>query len=469
MKKFQLHTHSRKLLGDTLTPVGIYLRIRDLYPNSVLLESSDYHGDEHSVSYVCCDSISDFIVNDEEISISYPDGSSENTPISSGKQVIQALEDFSKSFTSTSKEDKFITDGIFGYTSYNSVRYFEDLQIQDFEDDSRKVPDMIYKVFSIIIVFNHFNDTIHIYEHSKTPNENRLDEIEKQIRTKDFATYTFKTKGEETSNLTDTEFLEIAQKGKDHCQRGDVFQIVLSRRFEQEFEGDDFNAYRALRAVNPSPYLFYFDFGNFKLFGSSPEAQLIIKDKKATIHPIAGTFRRTGNDEHDYELAKKLFDDPKENSEHVMLVDLARNDLSINGSNVEVKTFKEIQFYSHVIHLVSKVTGEMHKDAKSVQLVADTFPAGTLSGAPKPMALKLINKYENATRGYYGGAIGHLGFNGNFNHCIMIRTFLSKNNTLFYQAGAGVVAKSVIESELQEVNNKLMALKTAIGKANDIL
>ena len=202
--------------------------------------------------------------------------------------------------------------------------------------------------------------------------------------------------------------------------------------------------------------------------GSSPEAQLQVGHGKVHIYPIAGTFRRSGNDQEDAALAEKLAGDEKENAEHVMLVDLARNDMSRNAERVTVEVFKEIQFYSHVIHLVSKVTGTLKKDASVVRMAADTFPAGTLSGAPKHMAITLINKYENVNRGYYGGAIGFIGFDGSFNHAIMIRTFLSQGNKLIFQAGAGVVSKSKSESELQEVNNKLEALRKAVVLAEKI-
>jgi anthranilate synthase component 1 len=274
--------------------------------------------------------------------------------------------------------------------------------------------------------------------------------------------------GKKSSNLTDEQFIEFVKKGKDHCYRGDVFQLVLSRRFSQGFKGDEFNVYRTLRSINPSPYLFFFDYGYFRIFGSSPEAQLIVQDSKAEIHPIAGTFRRTGDDEKDAKAAEALAKDPKENSEHVMLVDLARNDLSRNGSKVEVEKNREVQFYSHVIHLVSKVTCKMKKSAKTFRVVADTFPAGTLSGAPKHKALQLIDRYETTKRNFYGGAIGYMDFHGNFNHAIIIRSFLSKNHELHYQAGAGIVADSVPENELQEVYNKLGALDKALTLAEDI-
>jgi anthranilate synthase component 1 len=285
------------------------------------------------------------------------------------------------------------------------------------------------------------------------------------LNNRNFASYNFLLKGEEQSPLTDDEYLKMVTEGKKHCYRGNTFQIVLSRRFSQAFAGDDFKAYRALRSINPSPYLFYFDFGSYRIFGSSPEAHLVIKKNKAYIDPIAGTFRRTGDDEKDLLLAEQLRQDPKENAEHVMLVDLARNDLARNTKNVKLEIFKEIQYYSHVIHMVSRVSGELQPGTNVFKLFADTFPAGTLSGAPKIKAIELIDQIEPHPRGFYGGCIGYIGLNGEFDQAITIRSFLSKNNTLYYQAGAGIVAKSVEESELQEVNNKLAALKQALELA----
>ncbi len=468
MEKFLLKSTYKKTLADTRTPVGVYLKVRDKFPNSILLESSDYHGDEHSYSYICCDPIASFELKNGSINKSLPDGSKEHVEILRREQVIEELTAFSNRFEGEDYGFKFVTDGIFGYSSWEAVQYFEDLHIENPMSESREIPEMIYQVYRYIIVMNHFNNEMHLFEHDYDGNGVGLKVVESYINKGNKLGYKFNALDEETSNFTDEEFMEIVQKGKDHCQRGDVFQIVLSRRFERRFEGDEFNVYRALRSINPSPYLFYFDFGNFKIFGSSPEAQIVIKDNKATIFPIAGTFRRTGNDSKDYELASKLFDDPKENSEHVMLVDLARNDLSRHGFNVNVEVFKDIQFYSHVIHLVSKVQGELDKSTSTIQLFADTFPAGTLSGAPKHMAMKLIDKYEKDARGYYGGAIGFMRFGGEFNHAIMIRTFLSKGNKLFYQAGAGVVAKSDVPSEQKEVRNKLAALNKAIELANEL-
>ena len=226
--------------------------------------------------------------------------------------------------------------------------------------------------------------------------------------------------------------------------------------------------YRALRSINPSPYLFYFDFGGFRLFGSSPETHCRIEGRKATIDPIAGTTRRTGNRKQDEENARALRNDPKENAEHVMLVDLARNDLSRNCKDVHVDFFKDIQYYSHVIHLVSRVSGTLNDSANPIRTFIDTFPAGTLSGAPKVRALQIISELEPHNRGAYGGCIGFIGLDGSLNQAITIRTFVSRNGVLWFQAGGGIVAKSDEEKELQEVNNKLGALRTAIEMAERI-
>ena len=433
----------------------------------MLLESSDYHGSENSVSFICCQPIAGIEVNNGTIILSYPDGIS-NKREATRESVIPTLIEFAQSFELESTDHKFASSGLFGYMGYDAVQYFEDVEIQNNNSDF-EIPEIIYRVYRYVIAIDHFKNEMHLFEHRwdmAKPSE--LDELITLIDNKNYSDYHFEPVGEEVSNYTDEEFLEILSKGKQHCLRGDVFQIVLSRRFKTDYVGDDFNVYRALRSINPSPYLFYFDYGSFRVFGSSPEAQIVIKDRKAVIHPIAGTFARTGNDQEDSELAQKLFADIKENSEHVMLVDLARNDLSRNSDQVRVDTFKEIQYFSHVIHLVSKVSGDLTGDTSPVVVVADTFPAGTLSGAPKHMAMTLIDKYENVARGYYGGAIGFMGFNGDFNHAIMIRSFLSKNGSLYYQAGAGVVSKSVIESELQEVNNKLAALRQAMDRASSI-
>ena len=463
---YTLTTHFKQILADTITPVSVYLKIRDRFPNSLLLESSDYRGNENSFSYICCNPIANIKIENETIYQSFPDKTHTETAITEDTNIPLIIENFGQQFKTSKSDFKFINNGLFGYIAYDAVRYFENISITK-KEGALDIPDMQYTVYQNIIAINHFNNEAYIFAHCYE-SESNIAEIESLLNVKNFASYNFSTVDKTTSNLDDEQYKEHVALAKKHCQRGDVFQLVLSKRFSQKFKGDEFNVYRALRSINPSPYLFYFDYGDFKIFGSSPEAQLVVKDEIAEIHPIAGTFKRTGNDEQDAELAKKLSADEKENAEHVMLVDLARNDLSRNGSEVTVETYREIQFYSHVIHLVSKVTGKKHKDTTTMQVVADTFPAGTLSGAPKHMAMQLIEKYETVNRDFYGGAIGFMDFSGNFNHAIMIRTFLSKNHTLHWQAGAGLVNESNEENELQEVYNKLGALTKALKLAEEI-
>lgn len=466
MERYRFTTQYKQILADTLTPVSIYLKIRDKFPNSLLLESSDYHANNNSFSYICCNPVASIRIENETVFYHYPDGTAATHSIDKNTDVPFLIQQFSGQFQSEDNDFKFINNGLFGYIAYDAVRYFDTLKI-DKKTDSTTIPDVHYAVYQNIIAINHFKNEAFIFCHS-LDGRNNIPEIEQLFQNPNATSFSFTRNGTKKSNLTDDEFRCNVAIAKQHCQRGDVFQLVLSRRFTQDFKGDEFNVYRALRNINPSPYLFYFDYGSFKIFGSSPEAQLVIKDRKAEIHPIAGTFKRTGNDEKDAELARKLSEDEKENSEHVMLVDLARNDLSRNGHDVTVTKYREVQFFSHVIHLVSKVTAKLHQKATTMRVVADTFPAGTLSGAPKYKAVELIEKYENINRSFYGGAIGFMDFDGNFNHAIMIRTFLSKNHQLQYQAGAGIVSVSDEESEMQEVYNKLGALDSALELAETI-
>jgi anthranilate synthase component 1 len=466
LKSFILNSKYKQILADTITPVSVYLKIRDKFPNSLLLESSDYHGNDNSFSYICCHPIASIKIENETIVKNYPDGNTEKITIDVTTDIPAEIQKFSGQFESKKNDFKFINNGLFGYISYDAVRYFEKVNITK-KQNNNTIPDVYYAIYQNIIAINHFKNEAYIFCHS-LDGKNNIAEIEQLLQSRNIASYSFSKDGIGFSNLTDDEFKHNVALAKKHCYRGDLFQLVLSRRFTQGFKGDEFNVYRALRSINPSPYLFFFDYGDFKIFGSSPEAQIIVKDRKAEIHPIAGTFKRTGDDEKDAALAKQLSEDKKENSEHVMLVDLARNDLSRNGHDVNVEKYREVQFFSHVIHLVSKVTGHLHNTASTMQVVADTFPAGTLCGAPKHRAMQLIEKYEKTNRNFYGGAIGFMDFTGNFNHAIMIRTFLSKNHQLHSQAGAGIVANSDEESEMQEVYNKLRALNTALDLAETI-
>jgi anthranilate synthase component 1 len=461
---YNIETTIIKTLSDTHTPVGLYLKLRDNYPGSFLLESSDYKSKENCFSYLCIKPIASFVVEKVNTKITFPDGKKE-TISTSQSNIIYELQKFKNKLVTQEIKEEFIINGLFGYTSYDAIPLFNKI---NFKSGSFNHPLIQYHFFRFLIVFNHFNNELFIIENKLSTEKSEIEELKNKINNLNIPYYTFEKIENEKSNYSDEEFLRIIEEGKKQCYFGNVFQVVLSRKFKQTFKGDDFNVYRALRSINPSPYLFYFDYGTFKVFGSSPEAQLTIADNKAYIHPIAGTFKRSGNKNKDLELAIMLNEDPKENAEHIMLVDLARNDLSKNSKSVKVEQFKQVEFYSHVIHLVSKVSGELENKNNPLKILADTYPAGTLSGAPKTMAMKIINEPENDSRGLYGGAIGILGLDGRFNHAIIIRSFVSENNTLNFQAGCGVVIKSNNESELMEVNNKTSALRKAIELANTL-
>lgn len=468
MEKVSVRVVQRKILADIITPVSIYLKIRDIYPDSLLLESSDYHSKENSYSFICMDPVAEFSVHHGEISTELPGREKKSERVGPETDVVDALNRFIASFEMEGGSEDLFVDGVFGYSTFDAVQYFEEIQFQSSLPDKEDIPEMRYNFFRFVLAVNHLSNELLIFEHMVNGGASEIERITSLLHNRNIATYGFDISGEETSNLSDEEYRKMVSRGKEHCFRGDVFQIVLSRQFSQEYTGDEFNVYRALRSINPSPYLFYFDYGSYKLFGSSPEAQLEVKGGKAYINPIAGTFRRTGNDREDQALAVKLSEDGKENAEHVMLVDLARNDLSRSTTKVTVDEYREIQFYSHVIHMVSKVSGVLPPDANTIRILAESFPAGTLSGAPKYRAMELIDQYEGKRRGYYGGTIGFIRFNGDINHAIMIRSFLSCDHTLYYQAGAGVVSESTEEGELQEVNNKLAALKSAIEMARNM-
>ena len=478
MKKIEIETSFKKLLADVYTPVGIYLRLRDRFRDTILLESTDFHAGENSYSFIGINAIAGIEITDpQEIEFKLPGKNPERIKIDKTNNITTHLWDFMQHFhvKEVAKMPVNIAQGLFGYTTYDAIQFFDTIKLIDPKAsptgggfEGAVIPLMRYRLYQYVIAINHFKDELFFCENHINNIVSESDMVESLIKSKDVPAYPFTIKGEETSSITNEEYIDMVKKGIASCHRGDVFQIVVSRRFNQSFTGDEFNVYRALRSINPSPYLFYFDYGDYKLIGSSPESQLIIENNKATMHPIAGTFKRTGDDEVDKQLAASLLTDKKENAEHVMLVDLARNDLSRMCDNVTVTEFSRIQYYSHVIHLVSEVQGVVRKDTNPFDLLAVTFPAGTLSGAPKYKAMQLIDEFENSPRSYYGGCIGFMGFDGSCNHAIMIRTFLSKDNTLTYQAGAGIVAVSNPESELQEVNNKLGALKKAVELAQVI-
>lgn len=470
MGKFKMKVSCNRIppyIGDIVTPVSIYLALRDLYPNTILLESSDYHSNTNSLSFICFDPIADFLVKSKGVNIKYPDGEEEFIKLPADKPLTSILHEFMNSIEADDSACPIRASGLYGYTSYDALRFFEDIKLNIKEDAGYVIPDMRYHLYRSVIAFNHFTNQLYLLEHLFNGDRSCFDNLLNILKNRTVPSFRFLADGKEYSPLQDDEYKAMINKGKEHCHRGDVSQIVLSRQFSQSFKGDEFNVYRALRNINPSPYLFFFDYGSYKLFGSSPESQLIVDKGIATLNPIAGTFKRTGDDIKDMKLAEELSNDKKENLEHVMLVDLAKEDLGRNCINVAVKAYKEVQYYSHVLHLVSSVSGQLKAGSSVARVMADTFPAGTLSGAPKVKAMELINKYEPHQRGFYGGCIGKLGLDGSFNQAIAIRSFLSKNNTLYYQAGAGVVAESSDEGELNEVRNKLGALKYAISLAEE--
>lgn len=458
----------RKILADTVTPVSVYLRLRHLFPKAVLLESSDYRGQENARSFICFEPVSCFTADQGVVTIERQDHTPATYAITRDQPLHDLLDQWYNSFQITAGESHLPINGVYGYMNFDAVRYFEKIDINAPAREEYRIPEVKYCFYRYVIAIDHHKNQMYLVENLREEEASRMDYIHHLLVNLNFITTGFRTTGGESSNLSDDDFRQMVTRGKEHCHRGDVFQVVFSRQFSQPFEGDDFNVYRALRSVNPSPYLFYFDYGTFRIFGSSPEAQIRIKGGRASIHPIAGTFRRTGNDDYDKEQAARLALDPKENAEHVMLVDLARNDLSRNATEVTVDSFREVQYYSHVIHLVSQVSGKLAPGTNLIRVLGETFPAGTLSGAPKHRAIQLIDSYENQRRGYYGGCIGYLGFDQTVNHAIVIRSFLSKNNRLFYQAGAGIVAHSSEENELLEVYHKLAALKKAITLAEEI-
>lgn len=472
--KYKYITKAKTILADLYTPVGVYMHLRDIYPQSALLESSDYHGNDNSRSFIGICPIANIKVGHGKIDMTFPDGTRQQSDVDMSQKgrakvsVAKAINDFIHYFNVEGEGSNYC--GLYGYTSFNAVRYFEDIPVKDAIMDKNDAPDIMYILYRDILVFDHFNNTLTLISlcHYEAAGEANIDEIIKAINKQNINPYGFHAIGEPTSTLTDEEHKANIRKCIKHCLRGDVFQIVISRRFVQKYEGDDFRLYRSLRSINPSPYLFYFDFGGFRIFGSSPETHNRIEGDKAYIDPIAGTTKRTGNIEQDKRNAEFLRNDPKENAEHVMLVDLARNDLSRNCHDVHVDFYKDMQFYSHVIHLVSRVSGTLDDNADKISAFIDTFPAGTLSGAPKVRAMQIISELEPHNRGAYGGCIGFIGLNGDLNQAIVIRTFISRNGELWFQAGSGVVAKSNDQYELEECNNKLGALVKAIKQTDAI-
>jgi len=468
---YHIHTKHKQYLADVHTPVAIYNKLRDIYPGSLLFESADYHDRSDNKSFICLEPIAEFSAKRNAYQIQFPDELLEKGQATESREILSKLKHFVGSFKATASELPLNTQGIWGYSSFESVQYMEDIDLGSNREEVKDNPDLMYQFFRFIIIFDHFKKELFIVEHgvnSEPTDENGIDRIHSIIQSNNFTHFHFQTEGEVKSNLTDDEYRTMVSRGVAHCKRGDTFQVVLSRAFQQKYKGDDFTLYRCLRSVSPSPYLFYLDYGDFKIFGSSPESQLQVHGGVAAINPIAGTVKRGVNMEEDRQKADSLKNNPKEMSEHVMLVDLARNDLSKNNEAVEVETYAEVQYFAQVIHMVSKVSGKVDAAKTGLDIYSDTFPAGTLSGAPKYRAMQIIAENEKTTRNFYGGAVGFFGFDGSVNTAIIIRSVLVKNNTLVYQAGAGIVSDSTPEGELQEVFHKVRSIQMAIQKANEL-
>lgn len=473
-KDIELLTTSRTMLADTVTPVSLFLRLRDRFPGALLLESSDYHGQENSWSFICLGKLAGVSLQGDELAFEFPEGKQQKEQLNHRRELVPRLERFFGQFKASGPEGLARQlNGFFGYAAYGAVAHFESIDLKKADDEARALPLLRYHLPRFVLAINHFDNTMLVIENRVASMQTELPALLELLQVAPVPDFPFRRTGEEKSSISDQRYLEMVARGRQHCQRGDVFQIVLSRPFSQPFQGDDFNVYRALRSVNPSPYLFYFDYSDYRIFGSSPEAQVRLgRDadgrRRARINPIAGTFPRSGDDATDQQAANDLAADPKENAEHVMLVDLARNDLNRLCRNVQVETFREVQFYSHVIHLVSEVSGELPDDCSAIRLLAETFPAGTLSGAPKYRAMQLIDEIEPEGRSFYGGCVGFFTLSGEANHAILIRSFLSTGKLLHYQAGAGIVKHSVPERELNEVFHKIGALRKAIVNAEKI-
>ena len=422
MKIFQ---HTEEILGDTFTPIGIFLALRDKFANVSLFESSDFSSKENAKSYIVADPIVSLQIFQNETQVRINNKLVESNHITSSDQLSLLIESFDF-------QNKILAsnNGFFGVIAYDAIPLFEKIKFKTCEDE---LPIVYLSAYRFVIEFDHFHHRLKLINNLFNESENELSVLIQEINKKVLPSENFKINGGISSSETDQSFEEKVLKAKAHVARGDVFQLVLSRQFQQKFEGDDFEVYRQLRTINPSPYMFYLDIDKAKLIGASPEAQLKVSRGLAEIHPIAGTIKKSNSDVEDEKHIALLKVNEKENAEHIMLVDLARNDLNQNCTKVQVASLKEVQKFSHVIHLVSRVTGQVNQ-SKSINVFKGSFPAGTLSGAPKYKAMELIDKYEAVSRKYYGGAVGMFAANGDINTAIVIRTALSYKNNLIYQA-----------------------------------
>lgn len=466
-----------EVLSDTCTPIHIYNALEQNEENCFILESVDNSQQWGRYSFIGINPKAEITVKNG--TITHTQGADIKTinpehPITYLSHIMEEYR--SPVFSNKPK----LTGGLIGYFAYDTIRYIEKT-VSNSPDNDLDMPDCHLFLYDEIVAFDHLtNKTIIILNISHQGDiaaqyqacQKRADEIAERLRSYVPLPKPRSAKKEISiiSNVTEEEFTDMVLKAKEHILNGDIFQIVLSQRFEIKNPPEPFDVYRMLRATNPSPYLYYFKNKAYQIAGASPEMLVNVTERIVSTKPIAGTIGRSILEEEDKKLEQQLLSDPKERAEHTMLVDLGRNDVGkvAKFGTVKVTDFMHIERYSKVMHLVSNVTGYLRDDKNALDALMAVLPAGTLSGAPKIRAMQLIDQLENKRRGLYGGTVGYLGFDGNMDTCIAIRTVLFKNNKAYVQAGAGIVADSVPEKEYLETKNKALAVINAIKDANQI-
>ena len=455
--------------ADLETPVSVYLKVAD-NPHSFLLES--VHGGETLGRYSIIGTEPYKVLRFPTANVAYGD-----------KDPLHYVEEELAQFKPVIIEDlPRFNGGAVGYLSYEVARYFENLPTP--ESDSLELPTSVFLLTDTLLVFDHLRQTIKVISHVRTDDDiessyqqasSRIDQIiaklklplanKHQVQAASFESAN--DVPEATSNTPKTDYLEQVAKIREYIHRGDLIQAVLSQRFVKPTSADGFTIYRALRSINPSPYMYYLDLGEFQIIGASPEMLVRVEDGTIDYHPIAGTIRRGASEQEDLLLAEKLKSDEKEQAEHIMLVDLGRNDVGkvSEPGSVQVTQLMDIERYSHVMHLVSHITGTLKEDLTIYDVLRSCFPAGTVSGAPKIRAMEVIAELERDKRGPYAGTIGYFSFSGNMDTAITIRTVVLKNGIAYVQAGGGIVSDSVDENEFEETKNKAAAVLQAISRA----
>ncbi len=475
-KEYNLIPVYEIITADLLTPVLAYLKIRKQGEQNFLLESVERSANMARYSFI-----------GREPEMIFSNKGMEVTESSNGslKKVKASIFEHIRNELKKYKQPKIeelpdFTGGIVGYLGFENIALVE--KVIRFTTDSFNNPDSILGIYNTILAFDHFKHQIILISNVKieedTNLENafsdakeKLNELKSDLKKPFEYNSNFKLENHISGEFDSTDFCRQVELSKNNIVEGDIFQIVLSKRFSSIYKGDLLNVYRALRIINPSPYMYYLEFNNdFKIIGTSPEDLLKVKNRRAQVLPIAGTRRRGRNTEEEKSLEQNLINDPKELAEHTMLVDLGRNDLGhvCEYGTVEVSESMKIQKYSHVMHIVSKVEGTLADDKDSIDALMSCFPAGTVSGAPKIRAIQLINDYEKEERNVYAGAVGYFDFSGNLDMCIAIRTLFAKGETIYWQAGAGIVADSIPRLEAKEVKNKSAAMINALKYAEVI-